>query len=128
LTIDSSQLQLVYAGTGTVKVVGNSSTSAVLYAPSAAVQLAGNSSWYGSIIAGTLDDSGGDAINRLGFIENRDLELRISPLQNELKPWLQDKILTSTGRQQITFGDPEFLLPRRVLSLGLPPGHRTGKN
>jgi len=48
-----------------------------------------------------FDDAGGNPVDRSGFIENSDLELRIVPLQDELKAGLHDEVLISTRRQQI---------------------------
>src|SRR3989304_4731125 len=66
-----------------------------------------------------LDDAGEDPADRLGFIENRDLELRIPPFQNELIAGLHDEIWIPACRQQIAFFDTELLLPRRFRSHAL---------
>lgn len=52
-----------YGGTGQLDLSGQASSYAVLYAPNASAKLSGGSDWYGSIVVGTLDDSGGAAIH-----------------------------------------------------------------
>src|SRR5262249_44059791 len=44
-------------------VSGGSSSHSILYAPNAPVSLHGGSDWYGAMVVGTLDDSGGVAIH-----------------------------------------------------------------
>ena len=61
--MDPSKFQIQYAGTGTVKLTGGAQTSALVYAPNANVLFTGGTDWYGAVIAGTLDDSGGTAIH-----------------------------------------------------------------
>jgi hypothetical protein len=55
--------QLIYQGNLATDVSGGSSTYAVLYAPNAPASLHGGSDWFGAIVVGTLDDSGGVAIH-----------------------------------------------------------------
>jgi RHS repeat-associated protein len=51
--------QLIYAGTSSVALSGGSNSHAILYAPSAPVSITGGSDWFGAMVVGTLDDSGG---------------------------------------------------------------------
>lgn len=62
-TYDPSQLQFIYAGTGTVKVAGNGASAAVVYAPNAAVDFKGNGAFYGAVVANTVLDVGNGAIH-----------------------------------------------------------------
>jgi hypothetical protein len=62
-TLNPSDLQINYAGTGTVKVAGNSSAAAVIYAPNAQVTLTGGSDFYGAILGQTVTNAGGTAIH-----------------------------------------------------------------
>ena len=61
-TYDPSQLQFVYAGTGTMKIAGNGASAAVVYAPNATADFKGNGTFYGSVIANQLLDVGNGAI------------------------------------------------------------------
>ena len=54
-------LFLSYGGTLPITISGRSGSYAVLYAPNSAVTLAGD--WFGAMVVGTLDDSGGGAIH-----------------------------------------------------------------
>jgi Tfp pilus assembly protein PilX len=55
-------LQIYYAGTGSISVSGGSAAAGVLYAPKASVTMNGaNSAWYGSLIASTLTLNGNGA-------------------------------------------------------------------
>jgi hypothetical protein len=61
-TFNPQDLQIYYAGTGSISISGGSSASAVLYAPSASVTLNGaNSAWYGAVVASTLTLNGNGA-------------------------------------------------------------------
>jgi RHS repeat-associated protein len=51
--------QLIYGGTSPVALSGGSNSHAILYAPSAPVSITGGSDWFGAMVVGTLDDSGG---------------------------------------------------------------------
>jgi hypothetical protein len=62
-TLNPSDFQINYAGTGTIKIAGNSSAAAVVYAPNASVTLTGGSDFYGAILANTVTDAGGTAIH-----------------------------------------------------------------
>jgi hypothetical protein len=55
----ASNMQINYAGTGTLTFTGGTSMYAVVNAPSAAVVLHGGADFYGTILANTIDDSGG---------------------------------------------------------------------
>lgn len=56
-------LQILYAGTGTIKIAGNGSSAAVVYAPNATADFKGNASFYGSVIANQLLDVGNGSIH-----------------------------------------------------------------
>jgi len=62
-TLDPSLMQFIYAGNGTINIVGNGSSAAVVYAPNATVDFKGNAAFYGSVIAATLKDVGNGAIH-----------------------------------------------------------------
>ncbi len=62
-TLDPSLLQFVYAGTGTINIVGNGASAAVVYAPNATADFKGNAAFYGSVIAAHLKDVGNGAIH-----------------------------------------------------------------
>ena len=53
-TLDPSLMQFIYAGTGTINIVGNGASAAVVYAPNATADFKGNASFYGSVIAAHL--------------------------------------------------------------------------
>jgi hypothetical protein len=55
--------QMLYAGTGTIALKGNSEASGLLYAPNASYSFGGNSDWYGAVIGGALTDMGGASIH-----------------------------------------------------------------
>jgi hypothetical protein len=59
----SSRLQIVYAGTNTLKISGGSSTAMMVYAPNADAQLVGGGSFYGSLLSNTISVSGGTAVH-----------------------------------------------------------------
>lgn len=62
-TYNPAELQILYAGTGTIKVAGNGSSAAVVYAPNATADFKGNAAFYGSVIANQLLDVGNGAIH-----------------------------------------------------------------
>jgi Tfp pilus assembly protein PilX len=55
----SDNIQINYAGTGSLTMQGGPSAYAVVNAPYAAVVMGGGSDWYGTIMANTIDDHGG---------------------------------------------------------------------
>ena len=62
-TYDPSMFQMVYAGTGTVKIAGNGASAAVVYAPNAIASFSGNGQFFGSVIANKVTDVGNGAIH-----------------------------------------------------------------
>jgi len=62
-TLNPAYMQFNYAGTGTIKLAGNSASAAVVYAPGASVTLTGGSDFYGAILGQTIKDAGGTAIH-----------------------------------------------------------------
>jgi hypothetical protein len=59
----STDLQIVYGGTGEVKLAGGDNTSAVVYAPNATSSITGSADLYGAIIVHELTESGGASIH-----------------------------------------------------------------
>jgi len=51
--------QILYGGTGTLKVSGGDSTASMVFAPNADVTLVGGSNFYGEILGSTVTDQGG---------------------------------------------------------------------
>jgi Tfp pilus assembly protein PilX len=58
-----SNLQILYGGTGNIKLAGGAAAAALIYAPNAPYSLTGGSDWYGAIIGGVLTDMGGTHIH-----------------------------------------------------------------
>src|SRR5882757_1830577 len=56
-------LQIIYAGTGNIKLKGGGSSIGVMYAPNASYSIGGGADWYGALIGGTLTDMGGAGIH-----------------------------------------------------------------
>ena len=57
-SFDPTRLQILYAGTGTLKLTGNNTLAATIYAPNAVVSTHGNGQIYGSILSSTFIDAG----------------------------------------------------------------------
>ena len=55
---DASMLQFIYAGTGEIKLTGNSGAAATVYAPNAQVVLSGTQDLYGSVLGRTINNIG----------------------------------------------------------------------
>jgi hypothetical protein len=72
-TLNPMNFQIMYAGTGTISLKGQSQASGLLYAPNATFSFAGGGSWYGAVIGASMSDMGGAAIyydrrlNNAGF-------------------------------------------------------------
>jgi len=62
-TYDPSIFQIVYAGTGTIKIAGNGASAAVVYAPNATVDFKGNGQFFGAVIANQIADVGNGKIH-----------------------------------------------------------------
>jgi hypothetical protein len=62
-TYDPSLMQIMYGGTGTIKLTGNSATAALVMAPNAAAELKGTGDFYGALIANTVSGVGNSAIH-----------------------------------------------------------------
>jgi hypothetical protein len=59
-SLDPTQLQFIYGGTGNVSVTGGSQTAALVYVPNATTSLGGSSvDFYGSILTGKVAATGG---------------------------------------------------------------------
>lgn len=62
-TLVPTNFQILYAGTGSVSLKGNSQASGLLYAPNASFSFAGQGSWYGAVVGKTMTDMGGAAVH-----------------------------------------------------------------
>ena len=60
---DPAELQIVYAGTGTISMQGNSHSAATIYAPNANFSLQGTADLYGSVLARTVSNGGNASIH-----------------------------------------------------------------
>jgi type IV pilus assembly PilX-like protein len=60
---DAAALQIVYAGTGTISMQGNSQSAATIYAPNANFSLQGTADLYGSVLARTVSNGGNASIH-----------------------------------------------------------------
>lgn len=60
---DPSVFQIMYAGTGNIKLRGNNELAATIYAPNSHVDMASSYDVYGSILAGTYTNSGGAMVH-----------------------------------------------------------------
>lgn len=56
---DPSKMQILYAGTGEVKIVGGAGVSATIYAPNADIVKHGSGGFYGSVLGETFTDQAG---------------------------------------------------------------------
>jgi Tfp pilus assembly protein PilX len=62
-SFDPTTFQVLYAGTGGIRLNGGAHTTALIYAPNAAASFNGGGDFYGSVIAQTIDDNGGASIH-----------------------------------------------------------------
>jgi len=62
-SFDPAKLQIMYAGTGTIKLRGNNELAATIYAPNSHVDMSSSYDVYGSILAGTYTNSGGAKVH-----------------------------------------------------------------
>lgn len=62
-SFDPSRLQITYAGTGEIDLVGHNTIAATIYAPNAFAKTTGNGNMYGSILSSTMTDTGGASIH-----------------------------------------------------------------
>lgn len=60
---DPSKFQIIYAGTGDIKVGGTADTAATIYAPNAFVDMHGSAGFYGSVLSNTFKDNGGASVH-----------------------------------------------------------------
>jgi len=58
-----TNFQILYAGTGTISLKGDTQASGLLYAPNASFSFAGGSNWYGAVIGKSMTDMGGAAVH-----------------------------------------------------------------
>jgi hypothetical protein len=59
LSYKPENFEILYAGTGTLKVSGGAATATMVFAPNADIQLVGGSDFYGEILGATVSDTGG---------------------------------------------------------------------
>lgn len=59
MTFDPSKFQILYGGTGAVRMNGGTSASAMIFAPNASASLSGGADFYGSVVAASVNVSGG---------------------------------------------------------------------
>ena len=63
-SLDPTQLQFIYAGTGNIKITGGTDTAALVYAPNATAALTGSSTnYYGAIVTNKVSSTGGFNLN-----------------------------------------------------------------
>lgn len=62
-SLNPSNLQIQYAGTGQITLTGSNRAAGLIYAPNASVILTGGTDWFGSIVARTFDDPGGVSLH-----------------------------------------------------------------
>ena len=62
-TFDPSKFQILYAGTGTIEMIGGPNAAATIYAPNAPVIMQGNADFYGSILANTYNAQGNASVH-----------------------------------------------------------------
>jgi hypothetical protein len=60
---NSADMQIQYGGSGTIKLTGNSATSALVLAPNATAELKGTGDFYGALIAGKVSGGGSGKIH-----------------------------------------------------------------
>jgi hypothetical protein len=60
---DPSRLQITYAGTGEMDLVGNNTIAATIYAPNALTKTTGSGNLYGSVLSSKFIDTGGASIH-----------------------------------------------------------------
>jgi hypothetical protein len=62
-SFDPTTFQVLYAGTGNIKLNGGAHTTALIYAPNAAATFNGGGDFYGAVVANTIDDTGGARVH-----------------------------------------------------------------
>lgn len=60
---DPSKLQILYAGTGTIEMIGGPNAVATIYAPNAAVIMQGNADFYGSVLSNSYNAQGNASVH-----------------------------------------------------------------
>lgn len=58
-----SNLQINYAGTGNISLLGGADAAGIVYAPNASFGFAGGSDWYGAVVGAVMTDMGGTNIH-----------------------------------------------------------------
>jgi hypothetical protein len=81
-SLDPNMFQIMYAGTGNIKMAGGSKSAGLLYAPNATVQnQSANAEWYGAVIARRVTDAGHAVIHYDRNLKNNALMVG---------PWMMD--------------------------------------
>jgi hypothetical protein len=62
-SLNPTNFQILYAGTGEIRMRGGAAASALVYAPNATVDLSGGGSFYGAIIGYSVEVSGGATLH-----------------------------------------------------------------
>jgi hypothetical protein len=62
-SFNPTTFQVLYAGTGNVKLNGGAHTTALIYAPNAAASFNGGGDFFGSVVAATIEDNGGAQVH-----------------------------------------------------------------
>lgn len=76
-----NNFQVIYAGSGNLKLAGGSAAAGLIYAPNASYSFTGNADWYGSVIGLTMTDMGGTAIH---------YDRRLKSTDYTIGPWMLD--------------------------------------
>lgn len=58
-SFDPTAFQILYGGTSSININGNSTSAAMLYAPNADITFNGNADFYGSMVGKTIKETGG---------------------------------------------------------------------
>ena len=72
-TYDPARFQILYAGTGNMKLVGGAGSAVLAYAPNASTSFAGGGDFYGAVVSGTITDMGGASIHYDRSLQKRTL-------------------------------------------------------
>ncbi len=62
-SLDPSNLQILYGGTGNITMRGTASNAAVVYAPNASITIVGGAELYGSLLGASITNTDGTAIH-----------------------------------------------------------------
>jgi Tfp pilus assembly protein PilX len=85
---DPTTFQILYAGTGTVNLMGGAQAVGLLYAPNASFSFAGGANWYGAVIGAKMTDFGGAAVHYDRRLQNKDFT--VGPWMLDSFTWKKD--------------------------------------